>query len=185
MNRKRRKLWAALVFISTLYLFISAQVKTSHFTSNALQELENKDQIIEVVIRYFISEHATQWNNINFYLVCLDSSSADTSQMKGIKDPRPPRDLYNALSERLADLPLPIKRLSQCASNHLGIFDTESSLRGIMYVVGERFKWIDRNNVQVYVWYFYDGLAGGSWICNLKKKADKWSVTRIERRWIS
>lgn len=185
MQKTRLITWSVLaVFMSTACLFIPAET-TCYSTTTSLQELENKDQIVEAVIRYFISDHATQWDNIHFYLVCLDSSSADTSQMKGVKDPRPPRDINRSLVERLTDLPLPLRRLSQCSHSHRGIFDNESSQRGIMYVVGERFRWIDSRTVQVYVWYFYDGLAGASWTCDLKRQDDRWSITKVKRGWIS
>ena len=172
-----------------------AAVGTNPKTIDFSQEQLQTKQILESAFRYLIAEHGPKWDSLcNFYLLTVDSSYVDPLDeidMKGIVRVGAIRDVDRIIIERLDDTRLPIKTLNQCvypteSDPYVGgIIDIESGLRGIRYTIGDVFRWVEPDYVQLYARFFFDGLGGGGWICHLEKQDNKWVVTKLQGLWIS
>jgi len=93
------------------------------------------------------------------------------------------------LFERLGDLPLPVKRISECTrvsgQPPGGLVDVIFNKRVIRYTVGEQFLWLGEHRIQLYGQYYYHGRAAAGWILDIEKNDGKWSVTKMDLIWIS
>ncbi len=167
-------------------------LSANHGYEVVFQEGEDNSIIIETVFRHLVSEHGSHWmDRIHFYLLCVDSSSVDPSHRHGFNRSGPLRDINKDMFDRLNDLPLPLRKQSEChnlqdpADAPGGLVDNETGKRGIRYTVGEVIRRMDREYVQVYARYYYHGRAGAVWICHVNKQDGKWTVTKMEMRLIS
>lgn len=191
----RRLLIIVGMLILAYYLNVSTNTYAQPLVSDIQEETVDNSQIVETIFRHLASEHSSDWyERIHFYLLCVDSSHVDSSASSrfGISHAGSRRDIDELMFKRLSDLPHPLKKLSECTflsmipgDSRGGVIDSVSRRRGIMYIVGEQFHWIDQVSVQVYARYYYQGRAAGGWVFDLKKQKDKWIVTKMDLIWVS
>ena len=181
--------YLSILLLLLLPVFVAADQSS---TAMPQQEEEERCKIVETAFRHLISEHGSSFSlPFHFYQLCRDSSRVAPSSRHGVLRAGPRRDIDEELFKRLGDLPLPVKRLSECSPLPFpeyspgGLVDDVTQKRVIRYTVGEEFLWLEDNKLQLYGQYYYHGRAGAGWIMDIEKIDGKWTVTKMDMIWIS